>query len=392
MASETVHLPPPSLQPPPSLSLPPSQFARLQPHAYLLAHLDPASNSRPSLRPDGRSRTQFRPATVNTGSLTHSNGGAVVRIGDATAVCGVRAEILSVDDIAGWKVHAPGSSESKVDGVKRRGSEVDLDDDREIAAFNLLVPNISLNTGCMPSVQPGTAPAPHAQTLTHELLSVLHTSRLVRLEDLRIMHRPPNLTKLGPSNTESPMDEDDEETVPETKAFWTLYIDILMLSVSGNPFDVAWAAMIAALQNTRLPKAWWDMDRETILCSDRMEDARKLALRGCPVASSFAVFESDPAIEWRAVVPEGRDESTKAQTTTRKRWLLADPDAFEDSLCVEKALVVVDSRANDPSKMRVIKMEKNGGLSLGRKEMHEIVELASERWKEMKEVLEASRE
>ncbi|KAI5305834.1 60S ribosomal protein L21A [Ascosphaera pollenicola] len=388
MASETIPAPQPTLQPPPSLSLPPSQFARLQPHAYLLAHLDPASSSRPSLRPDGRSRTQFRSTSVNTGSLTHSNGSAVVRVGDAAAVCGVRAEVLSVDDIAGWKVHAPGNSERRVDDLRRQNAEDDLDDDKEIAAFSLLVPNISLNTGCMPSVQPGTAPGPSAQTLTHELLSILHTSRLVRLNDLRIVHRPPNLTKLAPEDRESRMDEDEEETVPETKAFWTLYIDILMLSVSGNPFDIAWAAMISALRNTRLPKAWWDMDRETILCSDRMEDARRLLLRGCPIASSYAVFESDPAVEWRAVVPEGRDEDKKPSTAIRKRWLLADPDAFEDSLCTEKALAVVDSNASDASKTRIIKLEKNGGLSLGRKGMHEIVELATERWKELKQVLD----
>ncbi|KAI5285924.1 hypothetical protein KEM54_000198 [Ascosphaera aggregata] len=370
-----------ALQPPPSLSLPPSQFARLQPHAYLLAHLDPSSTSRPSLRPDGRTCTQFRSVSVNSGSLTHSNGSAVVRIGDSAAVCGVRAEVLSVDDIPGWKVNAPFSSERSLHGAGEQDGERVINGYKEIAALNLLVPNVSLNTGCMPSVQPGAAPGSLAQTLTHELLSTLHTSHLVQMDDLRIIHHPPDLTTLTAGEKDVRM---DEESTSETKAFWTLYIDILMLSVSGNPFDLAWAAMIAALRNTRLPKAWWDMDREAVLCSDRMVDSRRLKLKGCPIASSFAVFESDPAFEWRAVVPEGRDGDKKAGNFTKKRWLIADPDAFEDSLCVEKALVVVDSDTEDASKTKIIKMVKNGGMALGREEMHEVVRLASDRWKEVK--------
>ncbi|KAI5307719.1 hypothetical protein KEM55_007598 [Ascosphaera atra] len=394
---------------PPTLALPPSQFARVQPHAYLLAHLDPKNESRPSLRPDGRTRTQFRPASINTGSLTHANGSAVVRIGEQAAVCGVRAELLYVDDIASWKVNAPEDSERKVEETRRNGGAgVGDDDDKEIRALNLLVPNLSLNTGCMPSVQPGTAPGPLAQTVSHELASVLHTSRLVRLDDLRIMYHPPDLTKIAPEDKPSKddgdtkmADEGEDETgseattAPETKAFWTLYIDILMISSSGNPFDIAWTAMVAALKNTRLPKAWWDMDREMILCSDKVSESRPLQLRGCPISSSFAVFESDPAIEWRAVTPEGpEDEGNVAGETKRdgeKRWLLADPDAFEESLCNERVTVVVDAKTNDAdaSKLKIIKLVKNGGLAVGPKTIHDVVGLAGERWKELNQLLES---
>ncbi|KAI5283441.1 hypothetical protein KEM52_003370 [Ascosphaera acerosa] len=122
---------PAALQPPPSLALPPSQFARLQPHAYLLAHLDPASQSRPPTRPDGRARTEFRPASLNTGSLTHANGSAVVRIGDAAAACGVRAEILYVDDIPGWMVQAPEESERSTSGGRRRRRRTERGDGKE---------------------------------------------------------------------------------------------------------------------------------------------------------------------------------------------------------------------------------------------------------------------
>ena len=98
---------------PPSLALPPSQFARLQPHAYLLAHLSPPTSSQqPSIRANGRAPSQFRVTSANTGSLTHTNGSAVVRLGDTTAVCGVKAEILHTEDIASWSVSHSSSSDS----------------------------------------------------------------------------------------------------------------------------------------------------------------------------------------------------------------------------------------------------------------------------------------
>ncbi|OAX79975.1 hypothetical protein ACJ72_05700 [Emergomyces africanus] len=148
---------------PPSLSLPPSQFARLQPHSYLLAHLSPSSpDSRPPLRVNGRTPSQFRPVSLNTGSLTHTNASAVVRIGDTVAVCGVRGEILSTDDIAAWNVSSPDTvtpkrrktSDPQAEQLRlqRQQNEPvedeetnDDEDDSEIRAFNLLVPNLSLS-------------------------------------------------------------------------------------------------------------------------------------------------------------------------------------------------------------------------------------------------------
>ncbi|PGH02723.1 exosome complex component RRP43 [Blastomyces parvus] len=416
-STSTPHSAKPFQAPPPSLSLPPSQFARLQPHSYLLAHLSPSSpDSRPPLRVNGRTPSQFRSVSINTGSLTHTNASAVVRMGDTVAVCGVRGEILSTDDIAAWNV----SSSSDASTSKRRKTasahaeelqhkqkpnepvedEEDGDDDdngdeddSEIHAFNLLVPNISLNTGCTPSIAPSAAPSTLAQSLSHELLSLLHTTRLVRASDLRILHHPPNLTDITtphPSTSEQPR-EPEPEREPETKAFWTLYIDILIISHAGNVFDAAWGAMVAALRDTRLPKAWWDMDSEMVLCSDDVGEARPLRLRGLPIASSFGVFEADEMEKWRIPMPVGEDVEggvrsgkSKAGDGRPQRWILADLDGFEESLCAERVCVVVDKDAG--GSVKILKLEKNGGLAVGRREVRELVELAAGRWEEWKEL------
>lgn len=388
---------------PPSLSLPPSQFARLQPHAYLLAHLSPPSSSnQPSIRANGRAPSQFRVTSANAGSLTHTNGSAVVRIGDTAAVCGVRAELLHTQDIASWSVsQASGSNKRRrLADVGGKLTEDDEDEDIEedrahIEDLNLLVPNLSLSTGCAPGFIPGAAPSALAQSLSHQILSLLHSTRLVRAEDLRVWYQPPNLGPEEPErhNDEEQMDVDAEQsTTPEEKpreikAFWVLYIDIMIISLAGNPFDAAWAAVLAALRDTKLPKAWWDVDNETIVCSDSVTEARKLSLRGLPVASSYAVFEADAAAGWRAnVIPDAGEQDQKGKKGSPERWILADPDGYEEGLTQERACVVVDKE--DDGKTTIVKMEKNGGWTVDTEDLRQLVEISARRWDEMKRILD----
>ncbi|KAI9933815.1 hypothetical protein ASPWEDRAFT_168090 [Aspergillus wentii DTO 134E9] len=388
---------------PPSLSLPPSQFARLQPHAYLLAHLSPpTSSNQPSIRANGRSASQFRVTSANTGSLTHTNGSAVVRIGDTAAVCGVRAEILHTDDIASWSVsRAPSSDASNKRQKLADDPEADDDDDDEshIEDLSLLVPNLSLSTGCAPGFIPSAPPSPLAQSLSHQILSLLHGTRLVRAEDLRIWHQPPNFgaEELERHNEGEQMDVDADQDQKDTKnreikAFWVLYIDIMIISLAGNPFDVAWAAVLAALRDTKLPKAWWDVDNEMVLCSDDVSEARTLSLRGMPVASSYGVFEADAAAGWRAVIIPDAEEEKKIEESQKKgmqrRWILADPDGYEEGMTEERICVVVDKKNGGKGKTVIVKLEKNGGWAVDSKDLKQLVDLSAQRWDEMKQIFE----
>ncbi|KKK12574.1 hypothetical protein P175DRAFT_0525676 [Aspergillus ochraceoroseus IBT 24754] len=398
---------------PPSLSLPPSQFARLQPHAYLLAHLSPpASSQQPSIRANGRSPFQFRVTSANTGSLTHTNGSAVVRVGDTTAVCGVTAEILHTEDIASWSVSRPSVSNkrrklttpSEKPGEDRRDQPTEIEDNENqshIEDFNLLVPNVSLSTGCAPGFIPGAPPSALAQSLSHQILSLLHRTRLVRAEDLQIWYQRPNLgpEELERHNESEQMDMDAEQAdsdggfIParEIKAFWVLYIDIMIISLAGNPFDAAWTAVLAALRDTKLPRAWWDIDNETVVCSDLVSEARKLSLRGIPVASSFCVFEADAASGWRAVILPDAEEERKISESSRKgiqrRWILADPDGYEEGLSQERVCIVVDKEQGGKGKTTIVKMDKNGGFAVDRRELKQLVDVSAHRWDDINQIL-----
>ncbi|KAM5345788.1 hypothetical protein ACJ41O_011649 [Fusarium nematophilum] len=59
-----------------------------------LAYLHRSLSLRPAIRPDGRTPTQFRPLTAETGILPGTNGSARVHFADGTeAIVGVKAEI-----------------------------------------------------------------------------------------------------------------------------------------------------------------------------------------------------------------------------------------------------------------------------------------------------------
>jgi len=55
-----------------------------------------------------------------------------------------------------------------------------------------------------------------------------------------------------------------------------LYIDILFISLDGNALDAAWASVPAALSDTSLLHAYWDIDTSRVLYSSSASQAGRL--------------------------------------------------------------------------------------------------------------------
>ncbi|CAO1598923.1 hypothetical protein XANCAGTX0491_002674 [Xanthoria calcicola] len=393
------------------LSFPPSHFAKLAPRSYLHTHLS-SSNGR---RPSGRLPHESRKPQINTGSLTHCHGSAVVRAGDNAVVCGIRAEILNASDIVDCKPATKPEELEQRYGIGMgahlgdRGGEINwqsrTEDAEEMAQLNLLVPNVELSTGCSPSYLPGMPPSTEAQSLSHRVLTLLYTSQLLSMDDLRIWYhplsvstsktppQPPSETPTAPEPTSMSLDvqndaiptDGEDAQRPEIKAYYTLHITLLVLSLSGQPFPTIWTALLSALRNTLLPKAWWDADRQSVICSSLVSDSKPLKLNGLPIAMSCGVFntEKDGAgLVSQVVEGGGKDE---------KKWILCDTDGFEEGCCEEEITVVVRERqAASGRGMEVVRIEKCGGGVVGREEMREVVMLAEERWKVVKGAIEGS--
>ncbi|KAG4278759.1 hypothetical protein FPRO04_06080 [Fusarium proliferatum] len=314
-------------------------FAKLSPHPYLLASLDPASDDIRPARSNGRARNESRKPTVNLASLSHAHGSAVVRVGDTTVICGVRGETILTPNIPNYRAS---------------NTETELKD------YDLLVPNIELATGCAPQFLPGGPPSTLAQTLSTRIYSLLHSSRIIKPNDLRIWHTPLS------EDFEDRMEEDGEDKSNENRsvvAYWVLYIDIFFISFDGNPLDAAWAATMAALRNTKLPGARYDIDREMVICSHKQ--ARPLNITNIPIACTAVVFT-------------GKETD---RPTDGRFWLLVDPDRLEESLCDESVTVVVDCKDGD---LKLLSISKHGGTALTPQFLtsEQFLGWASKRWEE----------
>ncbi|KAG0640028.1 ribosomal protein S5 domain 2-type protein [Tuber brumale] len=310
---------PPLLPHPNPLSFPPATFQKLAPKTFLERHLQ----STPATRPSGRSPDTFRTPSLHTNSLSHAHGSAVVRTGDTAVVCGVRGEVLSLAAGTGGRIVVLRSGE---DGKKNGEGEGD-----EVRERGLVVTNLEMGTGCSRDYHPGP-PTDFAQAVTARLHRLLLSNKLISSQSLRILD----------PNTE------------ETKAYWVLYIDVVVISLDGNVLDAAWASILAALRSTRLPQAYWDQDTEGVVCYPEVSRYKSLDVKGLAFTASFAVID----------LGAGKGE----------KMILSDPDEFEEGVCEEWVMVC----ALEGEKVGWI--EKGGGVGQVT-EVVECVHRATKRFK-----------
>lgn len=312
------------------IGLPRATFAKLSPHPYLLANLDPSDGTSSPSRSNGRSQNETRTPTVNLSSLSHAHGSAVVRTGDTTVICGVRAETLLSSNIPNFR---------------------ETNRETELRDYDLLVPNIELATGSSPQFLPGGPPTSLAQTLSTRIFSLLHSSKIVDPADLRIWDK--RMADEVAQTEDEQMEDVEEAAEPDIHApaedivvaYWVLYIDIFFISFDGNPFDAAWAATVAALRDAKIPVARYDSDRELVVCS-RQTPPRPLNITTMPIACTAAIFT-------------GKETD---RPTDGKFWLLADPDRLEESLCDESITIVVDCSKKGDTKL--LSVSRHGGTVL----------------------------
>ncbi|KAI0329643.1 hypothetical protein GY45DRAFT_1324779 [Cubamyces sp. BRFM 1775] len=217
------------------------------------------------VRPDGRDFDEWRNISLIVGSISTADGSALVRLGSTTVVCGVKAEI----------------------------AEPELDRPNE----GFLVPNLDLPAICSPKFKPGP-PTDEAQVLSDRLNEILVSSGVVPTTSL---------------------------CIEPGKAVWVLYVDATCINYDGNAFDATLLAMVAALKNTRLPKATYNEETKRTICSRK--EMRPLPIGRFPTSFSFGIFDG---------------------THT-----LADPTSFEEPLLDTTISVVVDEKGGLVSVMQL---------------------------------------
>ncbi|KAM4797309.1 exosome complex component RRP43 [Rhinophrynus dorsalis] len=180
-------------------------------------------------RPDGRDLGEFRTTTINVGSITTADGSALVKIGNCTVICGIKAEF------AAPPVDAPNKG--------------------------YVVPNVDLTPLCSLRFRPGP-PGEEAQVASQFIADVIDNSQMILKEDL---------------------------CITSGKLAWVLYCDLICLDYDGNLLDACTCALVAALKNVRLPSV--KINEDTGLAEVNLKIKNALKILKHPIATTFAVFD-----------------------------------------------------------------------------------------------------
>nr|XP_018896802.1 PREDICTED: exosome complex component RRP43-like [Bemisia tabaci] len=202
-----------------------SQYKTIHPVRYYREYLSH------NIRPDGRSLQQFRPISINIGSLKNADGSAVIKLGNTSVVCGVKAELFT-----------PKAEEPDVGCV---------------------VVNVELPPMCSGKVRPGP-PSDQAQLVSSFINELVMKSDIVDLKQLCI--------------------------VP-TKLAWVLFCDIICLNNDGGLTDACVTALVGALKSVHLPEASYEAD----VSKTNIDIEKKHPLTGIKniAATTFAIFDDE---------------------------------------------------------------------------------------------------
>ncbi|XP_036380922.1 exosome complex component RRP43 [Megalops cyprinoides] len=185
-------------------------------------------------RPDGRELGEFRTTTLNIGSISTADGSALVKIGNTTAICGIKGELAS----------PPADAPNK----------------------GYIVPNVDLPPLCSSRFRPGP-PGEQAQAASQFIADVIESSEVIKKEDI---------------------------CIEKGKLCWVLYCDIMCLDYDGNLLDASLIALLAALKNVQLPEV--TINKETDLAEVNLQKKQHLNISKHPIGSSFAVFDDSIVI------------------------------------------------------------------------------------------------
>jgi exosome complex component RRP43 len=359
-------------------SFPAPLFAVLDPPAYLNAHLtSPVTTSQGStsavLRPSGRKLTESCTPSIHAKApLANAAGSAVVRVGDAACVAGVRIELLDVKDCPDLPREFLEAQQLETE----RSAEEELGDEKDEVVtealmpkpidtaklakhLRLLVPNVELATGSSPQSLPGQAPSTLAQSTASQLLGLMHSLPVLDDHSQLIVR-----------------EQDSKGRKGKVIAFWVLYIDVTMLSIAAHSaaslLSTILPCILGALKGVRLPSVRRDDSIDGLVCDSRRE-----------LFSSLKVNERNPAVVAFHVFEPTRHKglnSIPAQDE-QKSYILADADSMEGDLCPEEIMVIVEGGQGRKKQARLRKVVKVGGSAATLQDMKAVFALAEERWK-----------
>lgn len=199
-----------------------TELRAVDPQAFYKYFLDK------NIRPDSRELLKARSTSISVDCVRSADGSALVKIGNTTVICGIKAEI---------------SNSAPSEPLK-----------------GFIVPNVELPPLCSARFRPGP-PSEQAQIYTQFIADTISNSSCIKAEDLNIV---------------------------AGKIAWCLFIDIICLSYDGNILDAALLALLGALHTTKLPNVVVKSDGAEQISVE--ETTKPLKVYSEPISSTFAII------------------------------------------------------------------------------------------------------
>ncbi|KAJ2378705.1 Exosome complex component RRP43 [Coemansia sp. RSA 2603] len=244
-------------------------------------------------RLSGREFSQFRALHIVKGSISTAQGSATVRMGNTIMVCGIKAEVCEPD-------------------VKR-------------PTHGYLTTNFELSPMCSARFRSGP-PSEEAQVASE------HIHRLITPSV--------DLTSL---------------CIEENKVVWALSADIVCIKYDGNVLDAAIVALVAALENLKLPEV--KVDPATGVVEAGAEEGVQLGIVRRLFPATFALVDDN--------------------------YLVADADDAEEQMTSASLLVVLDEQG------QMVNVWKRGAGIISRDTIAKCIAAAAARKSEIEQALSA---
>lgn len=313
---------------------PPDVLARIAPDISLQRHLSVG------LRPSLRGFTEFRPLEISKGGLNDigkSNvlGLSVVKSGDTRVICGITVGIVEEGSVDKLLSSSTSSSPSSLQD------------------YSSIYPVVEIARGR------SGAPTDEEMILSQKLYeSVLH-NKIIEKDSLKITVG----TKVD-DEIFYPTGNDDEDDLLRPKKNWSyvLYAHIKVFSRSGPLFDICYSALLGALQDCKLPRAFID-DKATdikipvrsrgnfghlresynlILDSNGEKNSLKLGEIGS--SASFGIIEVD---QQQVSQTEGNENDMDVDEVTDV--LLADLEGEAEESCAVLKINIICTKDSEKS-------------------------------------------
>lgn len=182
-----------------------------------------------NIRPDGRELMQNRPVIINANSISTADGSSIVKIGDTTVICGIKAEL---------------ATPKATDPEK-----------------GFIITNIELTPLCSSKFRPGP-PAEEAQIYSQCLYDIVLNSGIMDFKEL---------------------------CITKEKLVWNLYCDLACLDHNGCVLDTSIIALIAALKSVSLPKVIFNSETGEIQVDEY--ERKLLTIKSIPIGASYIFFD-----------------------------------------------------------------------------------------------------